>query len=169
MMRLTKTLFTIYLLSLLWILLLKLGVRFSYMESRSINFIPFREFVLYNSKGDLAEIILNVVIFIPLGIYVGLLFFRWSFVKKLIFFLLISLMFEVLQFALSIGAFDITDLITNTFGGMIGLLLFKAIEVLFKNPVKAQKFINIVAAVSSVVMLLFLLFLKLNLLPVRYQ
>jgi glycopeptide antibiotics resistance protein len=169
MIRLTKTLFIIYLLSLFWILLLKLGVRFSYMETRSINFIPFREAVLYNSKGDLAEVMLNVVIFIPLGIYAGLLFRQWNFGKKLLLFFGISLMFEVLQFILRIGAFDITDLLTNTFGGIIGLLLFYAIEKLFNNQVKTQRFINIVASVTTAVMLSLLLLLKLNLLPVRYQ
>src|SRR4249919_1903793 len=88
--KLTIVLFVIYLIALFWILLFKLGVRFSYMENRNVNLIPF-------GKIDVSEIILNVVIFIPLGIYAGVLFKRWSFVKKLFFFLLISLMLEGLQ------------------------------------------------------------------------
>src|SRR6478609_652170 len=83
--KLTIVLLVIYLIALFWILLFKLGVRFSYMENRNVNLIPF-------GKIDVAEIILNVVIFVPLGIYAGVLFKRWGFVKKLFFFFLISLM-----------------------------------------------------------------------------
>ena len=167
--KLTKALFIIYLLALFWILLLKLGVRFSYMESRSVNLIPFSEPLILNGKVDVGEIILNVVVFIPLGIYTGVLFKRWSFGSKILFFALISLLFEGLQYVLRIGAFDITDIITNTSGGIIGLLLFIAIEKLFNNSIKAQKFINVIATVGTVLMISLLLLLKLNLLPVRYQ
>ena len=122
-----------------------------------------------NGKIDVGEIILNVVIFVPLGIYAGVLFKRWNFGKKLFFFFLISLMFEGLQFIFRVGAFDITDIITNTLGGIIGLMIFEAIEKLFNNSVKAQKFINIIAATGTALMISLLLLLKLKMLPVRYQ
>jgi glycopeptide antibiotics resistance protein len=160
--KLTNVLFIIYLIALFWILLFKLGVRFSYMGKRNVNLVPF-------DKIDVSEIILNVVIFVPLGIYAGVLFKRWTFVNKLFFFFLISLMFEGLQFILRIGAFDITDIITNILGGIIGLMIFKAIEKLFNNSVKSQKFITIIAAIGTVLMISLLLLLKLNMLPVRYQ
>jgi len=160
--KLTNVLFIIYLIALFWILLFKLGVRFSYMEKRNVNLIPF-------GKIDVSEIILNVVIFVPLGIYAGVLFKRWVFVKKLFFFFLISLMFEVLQLIFRIGAFDITDIITNILGGIIGSLIFEAIEKLFNNSVKSQKFITIIAAIGTVLMISLLLLLKLNMLPIRYQ
>ena len=160
--KLTNVLFIIYLIALFWILLFKFGVRFSYMENRNVNLTPF-------AKIDVAEIILNVVIFIPLGIYAGVLFKRWGFVKKLFFFFLISLMFEGLQFIFRIGAFDITDIITNISGGIIGSLIFEAIEKLFNNSVKSRKFITIIAAIGTVLMISLLLLLKLNMLPIRYQ
>ena len=167
--KLTKAFFIIYLIALFWILLFKLGVRFSYMGNRSLNLIPFREPLISNGKIYFGEIILNVVIFVPLGIYAGVLFKRWTFGNKLFFFFLISLMFEVLQFILKVGAFDITDIITNSLGGIIGLMIFEAIEKLFNNTVKAQKFINIVAATGTVLMISLLVLLKLKMLPVRYQ
>jgi glycopeptide antibiotics resistance protein len=166
--KVTKALLIIYLVALFWILLFKFGVRFSYMENRSVNLIPFRELYL-NGKIDVAETILNVVIFIPLGIYAGVLFKRWSFGKKLFFFFLISLVFEILQFFFRIGAFDVTDIITNTIGGIIGLMMFKAIEKLVNNSIKTQKIINIIAAIATVLMILLLVLLKMNMLPVRYQ
>lgn len=167
--KLTIALFVIYLIALFWILLLKLGVRFSYMENRQVNLIPFREGLVLNGKIDFGEIIMNVIIFLPLGIYAGILFKRWNFGKNVFFFFLISLFVEALQFILRVGAFDITDTITNTLGGIIGLLIFKAIEKVFKNSVKAQKLINTTAAIGTVLMILMLLLLKMNMLPVRYQ
>ena len=92
--RLTTVLFIIYLIALYWILLFKLGVRFSYMGNRKVNLIPFSEPLILNGKIDVGEIILNLVIFVPLGIYAGILFERWILGKKLFFFFLISLLFE---------------------------------------------------------------------------
>jgi glycopeptide antibiotics resistance protein len=167
--KVTTVLFIIYLIVLFWILLFKLGVRFSYMGTRSVNLIPFGASSISNGKIDVSEIILNIVIFVPLGIYAGVLFKRWTFGTRLFFFFLISLMFEALQFIFSVGAFDITDIITNTLGGIIGLLMFEAIEKVFNNSIKAHKFINIIAAIGTVLMISLLLLLKMNMLPVRYQ
>ncbi len=167
--RVTTVLFIIYLIALFWILLAKLGVRFSYMENRQVSLIPFREAILFNGKVDVAEIVLNVVIFVPMGIYAGILFGRWNMGRKIFFVFLISGIVEGLQYILAIGAFDITDIITNTSGGIIGLLLFKAIEKGFNNRVKAQKFINIIAAIGTVITILLLILLKMDMLPIRYK
>lgn len=96
--RLTTVLFLIYLIALYWILILKLGVRFSYMKERRTNLIPFCESFLTS------ENILNVAIFVPLGIYAAVLFYKWHFGKKLFFVFLISLLIEGLQYILRVGA-----------------------------------------------------------------
>ena len=167
--KLTIVLLAIYLIVLFWILLFKLGVRFSYMENRQVNLIPFREALVINGKIDFGEIIMNVIIFVPLGLYAGVLFKKWNFLKNIFCFFLISLIVEGLQFILRVGAFDITDTITNTLGGVIGLTAFKAIQKVFQSSVKAQKSINIIAAVGTVLMILFLLLLKTGNLWIRYQ
>jgi glycopeptide antibiotics resistance protein len=100
---------------------------------------------------------------------VGVLFIRWSFRRSILFFFLISLIIEGLQFILRIGAFDSTDIITNTVGGIIGLALLKVIEKVLGDNVKTQKFINTIAAVGTVVMILFLVLLRTNNLWIRYQ
>ena len=161
--KVTTVLFIIYLTAIFWILLFKLGVRFSYMENRSVNLAPFSEPI------DRGEIILNVVIFVPLGMYAGVLFTKWSFGTKFLFIFLTSLMFETLQLILKIGAFDVTDIVTNTSGGIIGLMIFGAIKKGFNNRIKAQKFINIIGAIGTALMISLLLLLKMNMLPVRYQ
>ena len=167
--RLTVVLFVIYLMAICWILLFKLGVQFSYMENRNVNLIPFREAFSSKGKIDLREIIMNMVIFVPLGLYTGVLFEKWGLGKNILFFLLFSLFVEGFQFAWRIGTFDITDIITNTAGAIVGLMLFKAIEKLFKNSVKAKRFLNIIAAAGTVLMILFLVLLKTNNLWIKYQ
>lgn len=167
--RITVLLFIIYLLILSWILLLKLGVHFSYITTRSINLIPFKAPTILNGHIDKGEMILNVIVFFPVGVYVAMLFTQWRFVKKLLFVLLISFIIEGLQYLFAIGAFDITDLITNTTGGMIGIIIYSAIEKIFNGSLKAQKLVNIIAAVATVVLLSLLILLKLNMLPIRYQ
>ncbi len=166
--KLTSVLFIIYLAALLWILVFKLGTRFSYMGNRKVNLIPFGEPLILNGRIDYGEMILNAIIFIPLGIYVGVLFKRLTFGENVFLFFLVSLMFEGLQYVLKIGAFDITDIITNTVGGVIGLLILKAIEKIFGDS-KALKFINIIALIGTVSMIVLLSLLKLDMLPVRYK
>jgi len=139
------------------------------MENRSINLIPFREPLMRNGKIDLGETILNVVIFAPMGIYAGILFRRLSFGNKIFFFFLMSFLIEGFQFIFKVGAFDISDIITNMLGGIFGLMIFEIIERLFNNPVRSQIFINIISSIATLLMVSLLLLLKLNMLPVRYQ
>ena len=167
---LTAALFIIYLIALFWIIVLKLNVHFSYMGNmRRINLIPFSESLILNGKPDFGEIILNVLIFIPTGIYAGVLFKRWVIWKKLFLFCLISLICEGIQFIMALGVFDITDIINNTLGGIIGLMMYLGIEKAFKNSVKAQKFINLIALIGTISMILLLFLLKTNHLGIRYQ
>ncbi|GAC1704483.1 MAG: hypothetical protein NVS9B7_05300 [Flavisolibacter sp.] len=161
--QLTTILLVIYLVVLFWILLFKLGVHFSNMgKPSSINLIPFRRPPITNGKVDFSERILNVMIFVPLGLYAGILFIKWVFVKKFFLFVFVSLIIEALQFILRLGVADITDVITNTLGGIIGLGIFIVIKKLFKNELKAHKFTNTIAAIGTALIIIFLLLLKTN-------
>lgn len=63
---------------------------------------------------------------------------------------------------MGVGASDITDIINNTLGGIIGLMIYTGIEKVFKNSAKTQKFINIIASIGTVLISLFLLLLMIN-------
>lgn len=162
--KLTKSLFVIYLIVMGWIILLKLGVQFSYMEERRLNMVPFA-----NGYYSMMETIMNVVIFIPMGMYAGILLRNKAFGMKLLFFFLISLLLEGLQYVFKFGAFDITDLLTNTTGGIIGYLLYLGFRAFFKNPLKAQKSFNLIFGLGTILIVSLLILLKLNMLPIRYQ
>lgn len=159
---LTSLLLAIYSAVIFWIIVLKLNISFTYKGTRNVNLIPFREPLLYNSRIDYNEIFLNILIFIPLGLYVGILFKKLSTVQKIFSFFMVSFTFEILQFILRIGAFDITDIINNTFGGIVGLLLFKGLTKAFNSPAKAQKLINMIALIGTILIVSTLLYLKIN-------
>ena len=168
--QLSIALFVIYLGALIWILLFKMGVHFSYIGSgRSINFIPFSQPVILNGKNDVGESIMNVLIFVPLGMYAGILFQRWLIGKKILLFFLVSFLVEASQYITGLGAADITDVITNTLGGTIGLMIYTGIEKAFNSSVKAQKFINVLATIGTIVMISFLYLLRTNRLWIRYR
>ncbi len=167
--KLAFILFALYLGVLFWILVLKFGVRFSYMDNRAVNLIPFKGLLITSDEIDISEWILNTIIFIPLGIYSLVIFQKWTFRVYIFFFILISLTIETLQFTLKIGAFDATDIITNTLGGLIGLITLKSIEKLYGNNSKARKFIIVLAAFATVLIIVLLILLKLDMLPIKYQ
>jgi len=162
--QLTRILLIIYLIVLVWIILFKMGVSFSYMEERRINLIPFA-----NGYYTLTETIMNVVIFIPLGLYAHILFRRKSFVWSVLFFFLVSLIAETLQVIIKTGVFDVTDLLTNTTGGIVGYLLISLFEKVTSKPLKVQKILNILASICTILVISLLVLLKLNMLPVRFQ
>jgi glycopeptide antibiotics resistance protein len=160
--KLTSLLLAIYSAVIFWIIVLKLNISFTYKGTQNVNLIPFREPLLYNSRIDYNEIFLNILIFVPLGLYVGILFKKLSIAQKVLSFFMVSFTFEILQFILRIGAFDITDIINNTFGGIVGLLLYKGLEKALNSPAKAQKLINIIAIIGTILIVSTLLYLKIN-------
>lgn len=121
---------------------------------RSLNLIPFGESVIVNGKLEIREIIYNLLIFIPYGIYIYMLKPDWSFLKKTAPIFLTSLVIEMLQYSFAIGAADITDLIGNTLGGVIGIGIFFMFTKILGD--KSIKIMNILALVGTVFMIGFI-------------
>ena len=148
---LTRILFAVYFLILVWILLFKMSFSLDELyKNRSINIIPFIGSVLVNGRIYINEIINNILVFIPVGIYICMLKEDWSILRKISVGFFISLGIEVLQFILAIGATDITDLIGNTLGGIIGIGVFYLFSKLFKN--KTNKIINTLALIATILL-----------------
>ena len=68
----------------------------------------------------------------------------------------LSLFFEVTQYIFAIGASDITDVIDNTLGAVIGILLYLGMKKIWKE--KTGKIITILGAVLEVLFLALLFF-----------
>ena len=156
--RLTIGLSVVYIIMLTWLILFKLVTNFKDLpQLRSINLVPFRESVIVNGRIDFDEIIYNILVFVPMGIFVCILKPNWTFIQKVLPGFIFSLIFEVLQYIFAIGASDITDVIGNTLGGVIGIGIFAIIEKIAKD--KTIKIINILALICFILISLLLIIL----------
>lgn len=114
--------FAVYLALLVWLVLFKFATNASEIPHlRGINWLPFH--YAEETSSHASEVVQNILIFIPLGVYAA------AFLPKpkglaLVPAFAVSLLFEVTQYVFSLGASDVTDLIGNTLGGMLGVGLF---------------------------------------------
>jgi glycopeptide antibiotics resistance protein len=110
------TLLYVYVCVVLYLTLLPLVPTF---DRPSINLVPFRDYI--NAYGDYEkQILYNILLFIPMGIFIP--WFRDTGFRKTVFCcFLISLAIEILQPWVTLyRVCDVTDLITNTAGAVIG-------------------------------------------------
>lgn len=150
-----KMLFIIYLIALYEIIVFKLDVPFTNIGYlRNINLMPYNQPLITNGRINFSEIIMNCIIFIPLGIYLEMLYPRKSVIKKILTIAGISLSCEILQYIMAIGASDITDIINNTLGGVIGLFLMHIVLRMFNYSDRVYKVVTTLAAIGTIFMLL---------------
>ncbi len=153
----TFVLFIVYLIVLTWIILFKMETDLSLLsgvKQRSINFVPFAGSLIVNGRIAVSEILMNVLAFVPFGIYIAILRPRWKFIYKVFPAFGVSFLYELLQFILAVGASDITDLIGNTLGGVIGIGLFFICSIILGR--KNVLILNILATIGTVLVVLFL-------------
>jgi glycopeptide antibiotics resistance protein len=118
----TIVLFVVYLVLLAWIILWRLEPPYVGATTRVIKLVPFVATRGFGASAP-GEVLANVLFFVPFGLYVGLLAPSWSWWKVGAVIAGTSVVFEALQFVLAVGSTDITDVITNTTGGLAGFAL----------------------------------------------
>ncbi|MCG1028431.1 VanZ family protein [Virgibacillus halodenitrificans] len=83
----------------------------------------------YNTFG-------NILLFIPMGILLPILFAkRVSLWLTIVITMIVSLIIEIMQCVTQLGVFDVDDIIFNTLGGFAGFMLL----VLFRNKKRIFK------------------------------
>lgn len=160
MRTLFKILFAAYLFVLIWLVLFK----FSYdpfavireFQTRSLNLIPF-------ARAHKSEMISNMIAFIPFGVMLGVHFKQALFKNKILVIFAFSLVAEILQFVLAIGVTDITDIIMNTLGGIVGLAAYDLIS---KHT--NEKYLDQCVLVLGTLILLTILYLRIFVFMVKY-
>lgn len=161
--RLTEMLFLIYLLALVWIIVFKMEFSIADINGmQNLNLDPYSAPARINGEIVYEEIYFNILAFLPFGLYLGILFKKWDVYQNILVFLLVSLLFEIVQYIFAIGASDITDVINNVLGGIIGMILFKLLNSFIKNSHRAHKIINIIAGVGTVLVVIILFILKMT-------
>ncbi|MDR0818197.1 MAG: VanZ family protein [Oscillospiraceae bacterium] len=150
---LTICLTVIYLAAVIAVIMFKFpfkGAEFG--STRAIELIPFYVAEIKDISFFSGNLLYNFLFFVPLGVFVSLLKPDWKFAKKVAPIALLSLSFEVLQYILGIGVSDVTDLITNTAGGIAGIGVYAVTRKLFGD--KTHKVINAIAMVFVAVMII---------------
>jgi glycopeptide antibiotics resistance protein len=149
---LSRALLIVYLLILVWLVLFKFSFNLSVMHNGTgLNLIPFAASGNMHGGINFSEIILNCLFFIPLGLLLGVNLKKTEFIWKLSLVIMFSLTAEIIQFIFAMGAADITDVITNTTGGFLGLAIYE----LCKKFASDKKLDRTVITVGVVLFLVF--------------
>lgn len=158
--KITLALMLFYLLALIWVIIFKMEFSIKdFPQIRNINLIPFSQPAIVNGKADISEIILNILAFIPYGLFLHTLMDKKSILRNILIIFATSFIFELIQYIFAIGASDITDIISNTLGGIVGLVISILMAKLLKdNWVKSINIISIVCAalLTALFVILFL-------------
>ena len=157
MKKTTHILFTIYIFLVIWIILFKLAISVDQLpQFRSINLIPF----YYPNKTayQIREVLDNLIIFIPFGIYLKFLDIDS---KRTVFLgFLFSFSLELSQYIFCIGASDITDLITNTTGALVGVFIYYLLKKIFKE--KTNMIVITLAAIVTILFVSLIIIILIN-------
>lgn len=121
---------------LIWILWLKLNdnhsitLNYSWLSELSLqerfmfDIIPFN--IRFDHARQIMQLFYNAFVFAPFGVLLNFIFKKNSLWRDLIICFCASLFIEVLQLFTVIGGFATHDLIMNTLGYFIGLLVYKS-------------------------------------------
>lgn len=110
-----------------------------YNESRGHNLNPFWSYAAIQEGRTelLVENIMNVMVFVPVGILLGsLLRVKGSWLIALLIGLCISISIEAMQFFFHRGFAEMDDVMHNTLGCILGYMLVKGSRLMVKSFVK---------------------------------
>ena len=135
-------LFFIYFLILVNLTLFKYGDLMIDFDNRFyINYIPLVETIkMFNNNFTdihtaLYNVIGNIVLFIPFGFFIYIKFEKNK-SKALLAVLIMTLGVEFIQGFIPYRFCDIDDIILNTFGGYIGIIIYNILYLKFNNKIK---------------------------------
>lgn len=102
----------------------------AYSETAGHDFSPFWSYrAIENGKNDLqTENIMNVIVFVPVGVLLCCVSRRFKWWMVLLIGLGLSLSIESLQFVLKRGFSEVDDVIHNTLGCLIGVMIMAVIK-----------------------------------------
>lgn len=106
--------------------------------ARSLNLIPLKQILASSGIGEL-NIYGNIILFIPLGVYLMFYLKKHKVIKSLAAIFGLTLFFESFQYVTAIGAADIDDVILNCFGGFVGILCYKILVFICRGKEQTAK------------------------------
>lgn len=145
-------LFAVYVVLLAWAVLWKLDVPWVGVDAqRVIKLVPFVRTAEAGASAPF-EVFANILFFVPFGIYLRLLVPSWPWWRAAGAIAAASLSLEIAQYVLAIGSTDVSDVIANTAGGLVGIVLLA----LARGLLQARTAIVVtrVCAIGTVLLLL---------------
>lgn len=119
------------------------------LPAREFNMVPFRSIFEDIGAGRLrlsGNFLGNILIFIPVGIFLSLFRPNKKMAVNLVIVLFISLFVEMMQFLTNTGIADIDDLLLNGLGGLVGLFIYQILS--FKRSyLKIKKAVTILSVI----------------------
>lgn len=149
--------FITYLLVLIWVISLKCNMEWPVFMSRlsmgsmtlaeraewSFCHFRFNEDGPIYSPAAIEDMVVNVILFLAVGMLLPMILEKRKYVATPLVAFGLSLTFELVQFFSTVGGFAYIDLITNTLGAILGMII---IHLLLKviNPPLATKILAVV-------------------------
>ena len=125
------TIFAFYLIAMMSLVGLP-NVKYMQIDF-SINLIPFVDMV-----SDIKNALLNVLLFIPFGVLFKMTFRKNGLLVGWLIGFLLSMVIESSQLVFHLGLFEWDDMLHNSLGCLIGLLVVEAIKAIFCKPIKRK-------------------------------
>lgn len=170
---LSKIIFIIYIGLIIWIVMFKCNLidsmndAYIFLKDMSIKerilvfSTPFKNYFMESINSPkyvfTEDDLLNVIIFIPMGLYLSYFIKNRKFLKSLLITFGVSLFFELFQLFTVIGSFTIQDLMTNVIGGIIGYLVYKLIFIK-KESKQRTTILNVISIIGIIVFVPILLY-----------
>lgn len=149
-----RFLFICYLVLLVWIILFKLQLSFQDIDHiRTINLLPFHYNDGNNARLHLKEVAYNIAVFVPFGIYLCMLAEKQKTIYNFLIILASAVGFEMMQYLLAIGSSDVTDILTNASGGLIGIGLYSVLIKITNSREKVNRVITIFATALTILVI----------------
>ncbi len=128
----------------------------SRLETRTIKFVPFGTIFDFLTREKVSYFFIitnllgNVVLFMPLGIYFALFSHGKNEYRNVFFVFVMSLLAEIIQVTFKWGVGDVDDIILNTLGGYLGVVSYRFLLSKFEED-KVRKIVEIVALVGGII------------------
>ena len=134
---------------------------------RVVNLVPFysiKAYLSYNS-GMLSSIFLNnvignIMVFVPLGVYLVLFKKDKRIIINMLLIFMASVFIEIVQWIFGVGIADVDDIILNSLGGLVGIIGYKFLLFVFSDYKKVNTLITIIFALGLIFILCYSFMLR---------
>ncbi len=111
------------------------------MARSGLNLTPFRTIAGYSHFNywiAFMNIVGNVALFVPMGLYLQIFLKNKKILRSVALVCAVSVCVEAVQYLLGLGSADIDDVILNTLGGLLGVLIYRLLYAWLKDREKAK-------------------------------